>query len=125
MLSGRIVDDGAWAKVQAGVYTGFSPGGKLDRFRSGGQRRYTATPTELSLVDLPSNPNATFTMLKAAGGEESIAFLATPEDHDDPVAVAERLAGAAPRNHVARMSAVGRKPTFKPTQPPPPACTLV
>ncbi len=95
-LCGRIVDDGAWAKVRAGVYTGFSPGGKLDRFRAGGQRRYTAKPTELSLVDLPSNPNATFTMLKAAGGEESVSFVPTPES-DDPVAVAERLAGAGTR----------------------------
>ncbi len=101
-LCGRVVDDDDWAKVRAGIYTGFSPGGKLDRFIQAGQRRYTARPTELSLVDLPSNPSATFTMIKGAGLAEEVAFVGTPEA-DDPVAVAEALAGAASRAEYAGM----------------------
>ncbi|MDE1149712.1 MAG: hypothetical protein PW843_24435 [Azospirillaceae bacterium] len=80
-LCGRIVDDGEWAKVQAGVYTGFSPGGKYARrWRDGNVRRYTAKPAELSLVDVPCMPDATFTLVKVAGGgEEQLGFLSVDD----------------------------------------------
>ena len=70
----HVVDDGAWEKVATGVYTGISPGGS--RLRSWPDpadprlKRYTGRPVEVSLVDLPANPNATFTMVKADGMEE-------------------------------------------------------
>jgi hypothetical protein len=38
----KIVDDQEWAKVEEGVYTGFSPGGSYaKRWPDGGYHRYT------------------------------------------------------------------------------------
>ena len=51
----KIVDDDQWRKVQEGVYTGFSQGGRyVKRWADGdsGLTRYTADPHEISLVDL-------------------------------------------------------------------------
>ena len=88
-LCGRVVDDGEWSKVRHGVYTGFSPGGKLERFRRGGERRYTAKPQELSLVDLPANPNAGFVMVKGAGLLEEVAFAVADDAGHDQVRIVE------------------------------------
>lgn len=75
-LCARIVDDNEWAKVEAGVYTGFSPGGRYaKRWQDGAHRRYTALPSEISIVDLPCIPTATFTMVKADGLEEQVEFV--------------------------------------------------
>jgi hypothetical protein len=72
-VGAKIVDEDAWKKVQAGVYTGFSIGGSyLKRWpdqRKPGLTRYTAKPSELSLVDAPCIPSATFQMVKADGYE--------------------------------------------------------
>jgi hypothetical protein len=71
MVGAKIVDDDEWKKVQEGVYTGFSIGGSyLKRWPDMDKRgltRYTAKPTELSLVDAPCIPGATFQMMKAEG----------------------------------------------------------
>jgi hypothetical protein len=72
----HIVDDAEWAKVEAGVYTGFSPGGRYaKRWRDGDVTRYTADVGELSIVDVPCNPRAGFTMVKADGSEEEVGFV--------------------------------------------------
>lgn len=67
----KIVDDQEWKKVQEGVYTGFSVGGSyLKRWpdqKQSGLIRYTAKPSEISLVDAPCIPDATFQMVKAEG----------------------------------------------------------
>jgi hypothetical protein len=74
-LVARVVDDDAWRKVEAGVYTGFSPGGRyLKRWTDGELMRYTAQPAEISLVDLPCIPSATFTMVKSDGAIEQRSF---------------------------------------------------
>lgn len=69
-VGAKIVDDGEWKKVQEGVYTGFSIGGSyLRRWpdeKVTGAIRYTAKPAELSLVDAPCIPGATFQMVKMA-----------------------------------------------------------
>ncbi len=71
----RVVDDDEWKKVEAGVYTGVSPGGSYKkRWSDGKYTRYTAGPSELSLVDLPCKPEGTFTMVKADGAEEQLPF---------------------------------------------------
>jgi hypothetical protein len=71
----KIVDDDEWRKVEEGVYTGFSPGGRYARrWQDGAVKRYTADIRELSIVDVPCNPAATFTMIKADGAEESVHF---------------------------------------------------
>jgi hypothetical protein len=67
MIAAKIVDDDEWRKVQEGVYTGFSQGGRYVRrwSDSGGElTRYTAEPNEISLVDLPCVASATFEMIK-------------------------------------------------------------
>jgi hypothetical protein len=63
----KIVDDDEWRKVQEGVYTGFSQGGRyVKRWADSdtGLTRYTAEPHEISLVDLPRVPDATFDVVK-------------------------------------------------------------
>jgi hypothetical protein len=66
----KVVDDDAWRKVLEGVYTGFSIGGKyLKKWGDGSNVRYTAKPAEVSLVDSPCNPSATFTAIKSAPAE--------------------------------------------------------
>jgi hypothetical protein len=60
-ICAKVVDDAEWAKVLEGVYTGFSQGGSYERrwTDAEGCTRYTASPTEISLVDLPCLSRAT------------------------------------------------------------------
>jgi hypothetical protein len=78
-IAAKIVDDDEWRKIEEGVYTGFSQGGAyLKRWpdpQNPELTRYTAQPTEISLVDLPCLPQATFELVKADGARESRAFL--------------------------------------------------
>ncbi len=97
-----MVDDAEWAKVIEGVYTGFSQGGAYVKRWKGddGVMRYTAEPSEISLVDLPCLPSATFQVLKADGVETkhfAPAVTVTPEEpsNAEVVARAEALAKAA------------------------------
>jgi hypothetical protein len=75
---GKIVDDGEWQKVLEGVYTGFSMGGKyLKRWPDSAQpelTRYTPRPMEISLVDSPCIPTATFQVVKEDGSTELRKF---------------------------------------------------
>lgn len=74
-LRARIVDEAEWNKVAQGVYTGFSPGGRyVERWADGDHTRYTAQPSEVSIVDLPCIPSASFTMVKADGVTEQRGF---------------------------------------------------
>jgi hypothetical protein len=61
-ISAKVVDDNEWAKVLEGVYTGFSIGGSYvgKKRKDGDLMRYTAAPTEISLVDKPCIPSALF-----------------------------------------------------------------
>jgi phage head maturation protease len=67
-LAAKIVDGEAWEKVVAGVYKGFSIGGRVvardpaDRSVITGLRL-----TEISVVDRPANPEAVFDCWKFAG----------------------------------------------------------
>ena len=97
-VAAKIVDDDEWRKVQEGVYTGFSQGGRyVKRWPDPdtGLVRYTAEPHEISLVDLPCVPDATFDVVKD-GVAEKRAFAPRPaddpadsEDSDDTVLDAE------------------------------------
>ena len=74
-VAAKIVDDAEWQKVQEGVYTGFSIGGKYaKKWRDGELTRYTAQPSEVSIVDYPCVPSATFSMIKADGTTELRKF---------------------------------------------------
>jgi hypothetical protein len=78
---GKVVDDIEWKKVLEGVYTGFSMGGKyLNRWRdreNPNLTRYTPKPSEISLVDHPCIPTATFEVLKEDGSRELRKFRST------------------------------------------------
>jgi hypothetical protein len=95
----HIVDDNEWRKVEAGVYTGFSPGGRYaKRWQDGRYKRYTPDVRELSIVDVPCNPTATFTMVKADGSEEQRDFAvdkAYEPGNEATLARADELAKAA------------------------------
>ena len=71
----KVVDDVAWKKVLENVYTGFSIGGSYaKRWQDGALKRYTAQPAEVSLVDNPCLPTATYTMVKSDGTTEQKPF---------------------------------------------------
>ena len=81
LVAAKIVDDDEWQKVLEGVYTGFSQGGRyVKRWDDSdtGLTRYTAKPTEISLVDLPCLPDATFEVVKD-GVVEKRAFARPAE----------------------------------------------
>lgn len=78
----EVADDAEWFKCQMGIYTGFSLGGRYVRrwTDANGKKRYTGNPKEVSLVDRPSVPSATFTLRKADGTEVQVPFGGTQDD---------------------------------------------
>jgi hypothetical protein len=79
-IAAKIVDDNEWRKVEEGVYTGFSIGGKyVKKWTDGTATRYTANPTEVSIVDNPCMPGAQFTMVKSDGSTELRKFAPAVE----------------------------------------------
>lgn len=99
----KIVDDAEWAKVAEGVYTGFSIGGSYERRWADEadptKKRFTARPSEISIVDNPCVPTATFQMVKADGVVEEHPFKGREVEVPDPLAggapAADKAAGAA------------------------------
>lgn len=83
-ICGKVVDDAEWQKVEEGVYTGFSQGGRyLKRWPDPDRpslTRYTAEPLEVSLVDNPCLPEATFAVIKADGSTELRKFKTALDD---------------------------------------------
>ncbi len=77
-IAAKIVDDDEWRKIEEGVYTGFSQGGAYVKRWSDPENpdltRYTARPIEISLVDLPCLPEATFELVKADGAVRDARF---------------------------------------------------
>ena len=77
-ICGKVVDDAEWQKVEEGVYTGFSQGGRYRKRWPDPDEpkltRYTAEPVEVSLVDHPCLPEATFAVVKADGSTELRKF---------------------------------------------------
>ncbi|SHG91287.1 NUDIX domain-containing protein [Bradyrhizobium erythrophlei] len=98
-VAAKIVDKDEWQKVLEGVYTGFSIGGSyLKRWTDGDLKRYTARPAEISLVDLPCVPTATFSIIKADGSQEMRKFQQPAADEPVTIsneAVAERATDLA------------------------------
>lgn len=77
-IAAKVVDDAEWGKVLEGVYTGFSQGGRyVRRWKDpddASKTRYISDPVEVSLVDLPCLPGATFEYVKADGSVEVRKF---------------------------------------------------
>jgi phage head maturation protease len=63
----KVRDNTAWQKVLSRTYNGFSTGGKYARTwtDTSGRTHYVADPCEISLVDRPAVPDATFKLVKA------------------------------------------------------------
>lgn len=97
----KIIDDDEWAKVEEAVYTGFSIGGSYSKkWKDGDATRYTAIPSEISIVDNPCVPSALFTMVKMDGTTEQRAFANSNKEHsmitnDMVAAKAKEMAKAA------------------------------
>ena len=70
-IGAHVVDEAEWRKVEQGVYTGFSVGGRYGKRWADPQdpslTRYEAFPEELSLVDNPCMYGAEFEVIKQAG----------------------------------------------------------
>jgi hypothetical protein len=75
-ICAKIVDDAEWNKCVEGVYTGVSQGGSyVDRYPDPANpklTRYVANPHEISLVDFPCLPTATFQMIKSVGAVSEV-----------------------------------------------------
>ena len=88
-LAVKVVDDAAWEKVVEGVYKGFSIGGRVTQRDTVNKAIITGmTLTEISLVDRPANPEATFDVFKADSPDEQ----EDPKPTVDVPAVAEAVA---------------------------------
>lgn len=77
-VKAEITDDNEWNKVLKGNYTGFSIGGSYGKKWKDdviGKMRYEAKPSEYSLVDLPCNPSAQFSVIKLDGAQEMRKFI--------------------------------------------------
>src|SRR6202034_259640 len=94
-ICGKVVDDAEWQKVEEGVYTGFSQGGRyLKRWPDPDEpelMRYTAEPIEVSLVDHPCLPEATFAVIKADGSTELRKFKNEAHAGDAPSPVLTKI----------------------------------
>lgn len=87
----HVVDGEAVKKVQHGVYKGFSIGGKVLGRDELAKNTITGLKlTEISLVDRPANPEATFTMFKADGAAEPVEEAVAAKG--EPVESAENTA---------------------------------
>ena len=61
----KVVDDAAWKKVQNKVYRGFSLGGRVTKRDPKNPRHILGIDlVEVSLVDRPCNPDASFQLIK-------------------------------------------------------------
>lgn len=90
-VAAKIVDDNEWKKVQEGVYTGFSIGGKyVKKWTDGNVTRYTANPSEVSIVDNPCMHGAQFTMVKEDGSMELRKFAPPRQKRFIPLGPSDR-----------------------------------
>lgn len=82
----HVVDDAEWNKVLTGTYTGFSIGGryvsKSAPDSKSGVVSYVADPSEISLVDRPSLPSATFFEVHKADGSTEQREFSKVEDQE-------------------------------------------
>lgn len=101
LMGFKVVDDQAWMKVQEGVYTGFSQGGEyVKRWQAewtDGEKYtfYTSSPIEVSLVDMPCLPAATFEYVKANGQTEVRKFAKLPTPAETVLKAIEQMVSNA------------------------------
>lgn len=109
----HVVDDNEWNKCLTGTYTGFSMGGKyIKQWKDPANptlTRFIAQPVEVSLVDNPCVPSATFTMVKAVGGEVKVEFQKWQPGNKEVMEEATELQKAAGTGAVADYLDAARK----------------
>lgn len=89
ILTSYVSDDDAWDKCVDGTYTGFSICGPIigeywADTTNPGVKRFTCAPIEFSLCDLPCNPEAVFTAVKAGGVTEERKFKRPGSGEKEP-----------------------------------------
>lgn len=84
LMRAQIVDDQAWEKVVAGVYTSYSIGVKPSKVTRSGRKNKLEEGSwyETSLVDRPADPGSVFTISRAEGDDTEFEV-----DVDDEVEV--------------------------------------
>lgn len=88
-IVGKIVDDDSWNKVLEGVFSGFSIGGRYHKKWQVPQddgksvTKYTAIPSEISLVDVPCVPGANFFEVRKADGSTAQVEFAPAKDTEE------------------------------------------
>jgi hypothetical protein len=90
ILTSFISDDAAWTKCLDGTYTGFSICGPVigDKWSDpdvSGAKRFTCSPIEWSVCDLPCNETAVFTAVKAGGASEQRKFKTATAVEKEPI----------------------------------------
>jgi hypothetical protein len=112
----RIIDNDEWEKVEAGVYTGFSVGGTYTKRwqdpANPGVTRYTAMPSEISLVDLPCVKGATFEFVKEGATNEASEqrLFKSVVDSPDQIDYSTLPAIEEPKSGLSLLESVGAVP---------------
>jgi len=112
----HVVDPVAIAKVKAGVYSGFSIGGKaLERDPADRTIITKLKLNEISLVDRPCNPEAVMTMWKAEATTEEDHMTATPwsPTNAEVIAKADELMLAAGKKSRSNFMVAARDSLIK------------
>ena len=112
----HVVDPIAIAKVKAGVYAGFSIGGKaLERDPADRTIITKLRLNEISLVDRPCNPEAVMTMWKAEAATEEDHMTATPWSpaNADVITKADELMTAAGKTSRSNFMVAARNALIK------------
>ena len=115
VVKAEITDDNEWNKVLKGNYTGLSIGGKYaEKWQDEklGKTRYAAEPSEYSLVDLPCNPEATFTVVKADGAQEMHKF----EHTTDAESLAKWAEGLSDADAAVLLEKIARRKNVDPKE---------
>lgn len=136
----KVVDDNEWKKVLEGVYTGFSIGGsyvgdkKVEKMDGRDVKRYTAKPSEGSLVDRPCMGGARFFEVQKADGslqkvdfqeqssEDDVTVNGTAEEvaalgkmmNENGLTLADLLTKAVPAFVEAKKKGEGKDPAEEP-----------
>lgn len=112
----EVVDPVEREKCLKGVYSGFSIGGRYAKKWADevhkGVERYTAEPTEISLVDLPCVPTAQFTVVKADGAQELRKFQTSIDDAEALAKWVESL----PDDQRETLAKIAKRPDVDPKE---------
>jgi phage head maturation protease len=113
-LGARIVDAEAWDKVVAGVYKGFSIGGRVTARDPADRKVITGLSlTEISVVDRPANPEAVFDCWKHAPEPPDAVGRTKPADTGGDVA-ADRASLVRPTPVEVKSAAASPHPSPPP-----------